>query len=118
MTYATRSCILVGPHRVQESPMRDDVKTYTDHGYRFPTMVRHNGFVIGFAMDEHRRIRYTVLDLTSMAAANPLDTAGWSANPTELPFATEVTHVGYGIADQTALPVVKLGSTTPTAAGV
>ncbi len=98
--------------------MRDDTKTYTDHGYRYPTMLRHNGSVIGFAMDEHRRIRYTVLDLTSTAAASPLDSAGWSANPSELTFANEITHVGYGIADQAALPVVKLGSTTPVAAGV
>ena len=63
--------------------MRDDVKTYTDHGYRYPTMVRHDGKVIALAMDEHRRIRYTVLDLASATASNPFDAAGWSANPTE-----------------------------------
>ena len=98
--------------------MRDDVKTYSDHGYRYPTMVRHDGKVIALAMDEHRRIRYTVLDLASTTASNPFDAAGWSANPTELMFADEIAHVGYGVADQTRLPVVKLGTTSPVAAGV
>src|SRR5262249_13037569 len=94
------------------------VKTYTDHVYRFPTMVRHNGMVLAFAMDEKRRIRYTALDLSMAASPDALDAAGWGTNPTALPFASELTHVGYGVADQTQLPVVKLGSTTPVAPGV
>ena len=61
--------------------MRDDVKTYTDHDYRYPTMVRHNGVVIAFAMDEHRRIRYTVLDLAATTASDPLDSAGGQRQP-------------------------------------
>src|SRR3954453_14140400 len=102
---------------LEELPMRDNVKTYADHGYRFPTMVRHDGKVIALAMDEHRRIRYTVLDLAATMAANPLDAAGWSANPIELAFADELAHVGYGVADQTRLPIVKLGATSPVPAG-
>jgi hypothetical protein len=94
------------------------VKTYADHSYRYPTMVRHNGMVLAFAMDERRRIRYSVLDLADAGASDPMDVAGWSTNPSELRFASELTHVGYGVADQTRLPIVKLGATAPVAPGV
>ncbi|MDQ3813831.1 MAG: hypothetical protein M3347_07750 [Armatimonadota bacterium] len=39
------------------------LKTYADKSYRYPTLVTHKGTVLSFAMDDKRRIYYTVLDL-------------------------------------------------------
>ena len=39
-------------------------KTYADRTYKYTTLVRHKGTVIAFAMDDRRRIVYSVLDLT------------------------------------------------------
>ncbi|GAA1280508.1 hypothetical protein Psi02_67520 [Planotetraspora silvatica] len=76
------------------------VRTYRDRTYRFPTMLRHNGVVVAFAMDERRRIHYTVLDLTTGSS----DVAAWSANPRELAFPSELARVGYGVAEQVQMP--------------
>ncbi|NJR52371.1 MAG: hypothetical protein HC780_25150 [Leptolyngbyaceae cyanobacterium CSU_1_3] len=41
------------------------IKTYPHltGTYKYPTMIRHEGTVIAFAMDDQRRIHYTILDL-------------------------------------------------------
>jgi len=87
------------------------VKTYGDRRYRFPTMIRHAGVVLAFAMDDDRRIRYSVLDLQS--AQTPLDVDAWPANPGRLQFPAELAQVGFGAADQTLLPQVRMGGAAP-----
>ncbi|MEW1549800.1 hypothetical protein, partial [Streptomyces tsukubensis] len=63
------------------------VKTYSDRTYTHTTMVRHQGTVLAFAVDDKRRIVYTVLDLSTFdEAKGELDAAYWSDNPAELPF--------------------------------
>ena len=39
------------------------IKAYADKTYKYTTTVRHKGTVIAFAMDESRRIYYSILDL-------------------------------------------------------
>ncbi|MGW1978108.1 LamG-like jellyroll fold domain-containing protein [Streptomyces sp. NPDC001889] len=89
------------------------VKIYSDRTYTHTTMVRHQGTVIAFAVDDKRRIVYAVLDLSSFdEKKGELDVAYWSENPAELPFPTEVVKVGYAVAGATAMPVVKKGGRT------
>jgi hypothetical protein len=90
------------------------VKSYEDRPYRFPVLVNHGGTVVAFAMDDLRRIRYTVLDLDS---DDPLDVDGWPADPRPVPFGTELVPVGFATTDPTQLPQVKLGTTTPVPTG-
>ncbi|MFD4829385.1 LamG domain-containing protein [Streptomyces uncialis] len=93
--------------------MTDDqglLRIYSDRTYTFTTMVRHQGTVVAFALDDRRRIVYTVLDLSSFdEKRGELDAAYWSENPVELPFPNEVVTVGYGVVGATAMPVVKRG---------
>ncbi|MGW1975678.1 LamG-like jellyroll fold domain-containing protein [Streptomyces sp. NPDC001889] len=85
-------------------------KAYNDRRYTHTTMVRHQGTALAFALDEQRRIVYTVLDLSVHDdAKGELDAAYWSENPVELPFPREIVKVGYAVAGATALPVVKRG---------
>ena len=91
------------------------VKTYGDRRYRFPVLLNHGGVVLGFAMDEQRRIYYTVLDLAD--ATTPMDVDAWLANPVLLPFPGEVVPVGFAATDPSALPQVKRGTSSPAAGG-
>ncbi|MFJ4770859.1 LamG-like jellyroll fold domain-containing protein [Streptomyces uncialis] len=101
--------------------MTDDqalLRIYSDRTYTFTTMVRHQGTVVAFALDDRRRIVYTVLDLSSYdEKRGELDAAYWSENPVELPFPDEVVTVGYGVVGTTAMPVVKRGGRTEAADG-
>lgn len=86
-------------------------KTYSLPGnaaYKYPTLVRHKGTVIAFAMDNQRKIYYSVL--------SP-DSSTWSEAPTELIFPTEINRVGFDIIPLTRLSVFKKGSDTPELAG-
>ncbi|UBF24983.1 hypothetical protein K9N68_25580 [Kovacikia minuta CCNUW1] len=103
------------------------IKTNTDRTYRYTTLVRHKGTVVAFAMDDKRHIYYTVLDLSNTngqrsagtsngaGSTNPnreddtLDVNHWQ-NLQELRFPNEIAEVGYGVADQTLLPVFKKSS--------
>ena len=90
-------------------------KTFEDKPYRFTTMVSHKGVLIAFAMDGERHIYYSVLNLRSGAGgsslqdnstpASPFDKDAWEDPPTEMIFPNEIAEVGYGVADQTLLPV-------------
>ena len=93
-------------------------KTYADRAYRFPTMVRHAGTVVAFAMDADRRIRYSVLDPTTNDPGSMMDADHWSPDPAVLAFATEIAAVGFGVADQIALPPVRIGTRTPVQPGI
>ncbi|MFE9368110.1 hypothetical protein ACFYNN_36335 [Streptomyces sp. NPDC006978] len=58
--------------------MRDKalVRSYRDRTYVSTAMVRHNGTTVAFAMDDRRRIYYSVLDMEQASAAKgELDTA-------------------------------------------
>ncbi|MFE0422493.1 LamG-like jellyroll fold domain-containing protein [Streptomyces sp. NPDC058953] len=86
------------------------LKIYSDRTYTHTTMVRHQGTALAFALDDRRRIVYTVLDLsTHDEKRGELDAAYWSDNPVELPFPDEIVKVGYGVVPTTRLPRVKKG---------
>ncbi|NEQ67038.1 MAG: hypothetical protein F6K21_16330 [Symploca sp. SIO2D2] len=87
------------------------LKSYSDRNYKNSTMVRHKGTVVALAMDDRRRIYYSVLDLNnSEKGKSPLDVHYWLENPKQLNFCNEVVQVGYGIVDPTKMPIVKKGS--------
>ncbi|MFH8692780.1 LamG-like jellyroll fold domain-containing protein [Streptomyces anulatus] len=93
-------------------------KIYSDRTYTYTTMVRHQGTALAFALDDQRRIRYTVLDLSVYdEKRGELDAAYWSENPAELPFPDEIVKVGYALVGATAIPVVKKGGRTEAAEG-
>lgn len=92
------------------------IKRYSDRNYRYPVLVRHQGTVIALAMDDQRRIYYSVLNLNGQGDA--LDVNGWADQPQELEFPKEIAEVGFGLADQLLLPTVKKGSRTPVDPGV
>lgn len=98
--------------------------------YRYTTTVRHKGTVIAFAMkdeNDKQQIFYTVLDLTGTSRTDsadttnrgkdPLDVNSWQASPQLLNFPNEIAKVGYGVADQTLLPVFRNGSRVPEKPG-
>lgn len=94
------------------------LKIYSDRTYTHTTMARHQGTTLAFAMDDRRRIVYTVLDLSAYdAKRGELDAAYWSENPVELRFPDEIVKVGYAAAGATAIPVVKKGGRTETGPG-
>lgn len=99
------------------------IKTYADRPYNHTTLVRHKGTVIAFAMDNQRRIYYSLLALSDDNPANnaapksPFDVDAWQSSPNELIFSNEIAEVGFGVADQTMLPVFLQNSVLPEAAG-
>jgi hypothetical protein len=100
------------------------IKSYSGT-YRHTAMIRHKGMVIAFAMDNQRRIFYSILDLGGNDAAagaaqkpkSSLDVDAWQSAPTELIFPNEIAEVGFGVADQTMLPVFKKNSSQPEVVG-
>jgi hypothetical protein len=93
------------------------VKTYGDLDYRFPTLVRHNGAVLAFAMDAERRIHYAVLDFGPSGSTSANDADHWTPNPRLLDFSAEIASVGFGVADQASLPTYRQGSAIAVPAG-
>lgn len=72
-------------------------------------MVRHRGTVVAFVMDSDRHIVYAVLDLNNSSITSSTDVDFWPERPRELQFTNEIAEVGFGILDQTQLPLVKKG---------
>ncbi|MEW1547824.1 hypothetical protein [Streptomyces tsukubensis] len=86
------------------------VKIYSDRTYTHTTMVGHQSTVIAFAIDDRRRIVYSVLGRSSYdEKKGELDIANWAESPAELPFPSEVVKVGDAVVGATAMPVVKKG---------
>ncbi|MEV7119202.1 LamG-like jellyroll fold domain-containing protein [Kitasatospora griseola] len=86
------------------------LKVYSDRAYVHTTTVRHQGSTVAFAMDDQRRIVYSVLDLSQHdEAKGDADAAYWSEDPLSLRFPTEVARVGYAVAGTVRMPVVKRG---------
>jgi hypothetical protein len=109
------------------APVLDSfIKTYPGT-FVHTTTVRHNGTVVAFAMDDKRRIFYSTLNLSDSSESDapgqtspisPLDVNHWLPTPQELFFPNEIAEVGYGVADQTLLPVFKKESSAPEKEGV
>ncbi|MFI9201143.1 LamG-like jellyroll fold domain-containing protein [Streptomyces sp. NPDC053048] len=94
------------------------LKVYSDRAYVHTTTVRHQGTTIALAMDDRRRLVYSVLDLSRHdESKGELDAAYWSENPLPLRFPSEITDVGFAAVGATALPVVKSGGRVEAAAG-
>ncbi|WP_128818074.1 LamG domain-containing protein [Streptomyces sp. S063] len=92
--------------------MRDKalVRSYRDRTYVSTAMVRHNGTTVAFAMDDRRRIYYSVLDLEQASAAKgELDAAYWNAEPALLPFPSEFVDSFTDVPVVYGMPVVKAG---------
>ena len=95
------------------------IRIYSDKQYVHTAMVRHKGTTVAFAMDSSRGIYYSVLNLDHRdEAKGDLDVNYWSENPALLPFALETTDVGYSIAGNTAMPVVKKGGRVEDQSGM
>ncbi|MFD4658225.1 LamG-like jellyroll fold domain-containing protein [Kitasatospora sp. NPDC058444] len=85
-------------------------KVYSDRAYVHTTTVRHQGSTVAFAMDDQRRILYSVLDLSQHdEAKGEADAAYWSEDPLHLRFPSEVARVGYAVTGTVRMPVVKRG---------
>ncbi|MBH1937710.1 laminin G domain-containing protein [Streptomyces sp. AV19] len=94
------------------------LKVYSDRVYVHTTTVRHQGTTVALAMDDRRRIVYSVLDLSRHdESKGELDAAYWSENPLPLRFPSEIADVGFAAAGATALPVVKNGGRVEAAPG-
>ncbi|TAF55679.1 MAG: hypothetical protein EAZ61_04070, partial [Oscillatoriales cyanobacterium] len=95
------------------------VKSYTDKSYRHTTTVSHKGQVIAFAIDEHRHIHYSILDLDSTGAnkTSALDVNYWPNNPKKLQFPNEIARVGYATLPNIQLPIFKKGTRTEAKPG-
>lgn len=94
------------------------LKVYSDRTYVHATTVRHQGTTVALAMDDQRRLVYTVLDLAHHdEAKGELDAAYWSESPLPPRFPSEITDTGFAVAGATSLPVVKNGRRSEAAAG-
>ncbi|MCD9193450.1 LamG domain-containing protein [Streptomyces albireticuli] len=99
-------------------PESSRTRVYGGRHYLHVAFVRHQGTTVALAMDEHRRIHYSVLDLNSTgapqgrgaAAGGDLDVFHWSEEPRELCFPREVARTGYAAVGGTRLPRVRQGS--------
>ncbi|MFJ8443467.1 LamG domain-containing protein [Kitasatospora griseola] len=91
---------------------RTVLRTYRDRTYVSTAMVRHLGTTVAFAMDDKRRIYYSVLDLEQAdAKKGDLDAAYWNAEPALLPFPAEFVDPYEDVPMAYPLPTVKAGGT-------
>lgn len=74
--------------------------------FKYTVTVRHQGTVLAFAMDERRRIYYSVLNLERQGVSSPLDVNYWDNDPLELRFPDELGQVGARAAGLHRMPVV------------
>lgn len=97
------------------------LKTYpipkSGAAFKHTAMVRHNGTIIAFAINEDRQIVYSVLDLRDQGSKGPLDVNYWQDNPQDLVFPNEVVTVGEGLFAPRMMPVFKKGSPAPVTDG-
>ncbi|WP_306361437.1 LamG-like jellyroll fold domain-containing protein [Nocardia sp. CC227C] len=89
-------------------PVPQLVKVYSQRRYLHTTLVQHQGTTVAFAMDDTRRIFYSVLDM-SRDTGDAYDTENWGDNPRELKFPNEIAQVGYAAAGAAVLPTIKRG---------
>ncbi|MGB3545181.1 LamG-like jellyroll fold domain-containing protein, partial [Rubrivirga sp.] len=102
---------------------RSLVHTYGDKPYKHSALANHRGTVVAFAMDDQRRIYYSVLDLAQgdMAQggddASEIDANFWLANPKPVAFPSEIEQAGFAVLDPVKMPAVKDSTTEEVAAG-
>ncbi|RMH20862.1 MAG: hypothetical protein D6698_03460 [Gammaproteobacteria bacterium] len=88
---------------------QDFVRTYANKHYHHVAMVNHRGTVVAFAMDDSRKIFYTVLDVAHEdQSKGDLDVNYWSNDPQPVAFPREIEQVGYGSLSAVTMPTVKL----------
>ncbi|MER8100990.1 hypothetical protein [Kitasatospora sp. NPDC094016] len=101
-----------------ERPAGGRLKTYSDRTYLHTTLVRHQGTTVALALDDTRRVFYSVLDLNSAVTASQRGTEGgaadldvqhWSEDPKELAFPRELTRAGFALLGADRLPRVRQG---------
>jgi len=90
---------------------RNMFRSYSDKNYVSTTTVNHNGTTVAFAMDDQRKIYYSVLNLDT-ADRGPIDAVYWNATPGLLPFPDEIIDIAPQATTTMTLPVVKRGSRT------
>jgi hypothetical protein len=103
-------------HGTRPTAVRRDLpsRTYADREYVFTTMVCHDGVVVAMAMDEDRRIVYSVLDPEPVGDAPPVaHVDAWPAEPKELTFPSELVRVGSTVGEPFAVPVFRTGRREP-----
>ncbi len=90
------------------------VKTYSaanQNTFKYTTMVSHKGTLIAFAMDDQRRLYYTVLDMERSDVNSSLDVDFWHLEPELLKFPKELSSVGFSAAGVRPMPSVVLKGT-------
>ncbi|WP_412061792.1 LamG-like jellyroll fold domain-containing protein [Rubrivirga sp. IMCC45206] len=89
--------------------------SYADRPYKHSALVNHRGTVVAFAMDDRRRIYYSVLDLAagdmSQADTSEIDADFWLPNPKPVAFPHEIEQAGFAVLDTVQMPAVKQGTT-------
>ena len=99
-------------------PNRNLVRVYSDRKYVYTTMVRHQGTTVAFAMDDSRRIYYSVLNLDlGSRERGEIDSSYWADNPPLLTFPAEVTEVGFGAGETVGVPAVRSGGRAEVSGG-
>ncbi|MCB5908210.1 LamG-like jellyroll fold domain-containing protein [Streptomyces pinistramenti] len=103
-----------------ERPAGSRLKTYGDRAYAHTTVVRHQGTTVALAMDDMRRLYYSVLDLDSIPdggqaqtqAEKPreLDAYHWAEEPRPLAFPAELARSGHAAVGALSVPRVDQGS--------
>lgn len=100
-------------------PNKNLVRVYSDRKYVYTTMVRHQGTTVAFAMDDSRRIYYSVLNLDlGSRERGEIDSSYWVDNPPLLTFPAEVTEVGFGAGETVEVPAVRSGGRAEVSGGV
>ena len=87
------------------------VRSYTDRGYRHVALVRHQGTLLAFALDDGRQIVYSAMD----SSRGERDADDWNEQPLPLRFPTELALAGFGAAEQTLLPAIRKSTHKPVA---
>src|SRR5574341_1149124 len=77
--------------------------------FRHTAMVRHNGAMIAFAMDDQQQIYYATIDPDRHGEAEGLEVSAWDATPRELKFPEEICQASNAAADLHKLPEVNTG---------
>ncbi|MFG2298548.1 LamG-like jellyroll fold domain-containing protein [Streptomyces sp. NPDC048603] len=94
------------------------LKIYNDRTYVHTTIVRHQGTTVALALDNQRRLYYSVLDLNAAAVlpsdedenGNPeLDVWHWAEDPKELLFPREIARAGFAALGAALLPKIREG---------
>lgn len=90
---------------------RKFIKTYNlpavQAAFKYTTLVRHKGTVIAFAMDDHQRMYYSVLNFEREGVKSALDSQYWDEKPQELRFPEELAQVGYSAAGVQKMPILR-----------